>query len=249
MISINLPTGLVTSEKFLMLMYFEKFTHPNTEYNFKPIKKNGNVLLEIEDPNDYSIKKTEFEKSIQSKDLQYIMQDNLTSSFNSTENNVNERKSFNQNEISKNYDLTRNLNFKKISDPGKNNPTNFSLNQPLIRYKKNIVNQLLKQLDFLKKKNEYTINMGEGKIKKFHNYVLFIDNFLDALLNKMLIYIYSQDTLQDINKQMFENLLNILKDNISLFENFILENKTGFLIDSELSFADLSLAISLYKSF
>lgn len=78
---------------------------------------------------------------------------------------MNERSSITKTEVGQNYNITKNLNSKKISDPGKNNNNLSIYNQPIIRYKKNTIHQLLKQLDFLKKKNEYSICMGSENKK------------------------------------------------------------------------------------
>lgn len=79
--------------------------------------------------------------------------------------------------------------------------------------------------------------------------MLFIDSFLDNLINKLLIFIFTFTSLKEQNKSMFDNLIKILDYNLSFFENYILINETSYLIGEELSFVDLSLAISLHKAF
>lgn len=49
------------------------------------------------------------------------MQENLSRSINSNENSINEQGSFTKTEVGQNYNITKNLNSKKISDPGKYN--------------------------------------------------------------------------------------------------------------------------------
>lgn len=56
------------------------------------------------------------------------------------------------------------------------NPTSLF---PVIKYKKNIIHNIVEQVNFLRKKNEYQLNFRLERQNEFQNYLLFIDNFLD----------------------------------------------------------------------
>lgn len=119
----------------------------------------------------------------------------------------------------------------------------------MIKYKNLAIYNILDQINFLTEKNEYKLSFCKDNVIKFQNYILFIDTFLDQILNMLLVAVYSSDFFEESEREVFEEALRVLIYNLTFFENFLLDGQTKFVIGTSLSFADLSLAISIHKAF